>query len=69
MSLQMDRCSGGSYKMELFSEMMETKVNLKGISFLWHWAEKRPVTVQIFLSLMACYQCLFLLYLLSVSGA
>lgn len=59
----------GPTEMELFSEMMETKLDLKGISFLGHWAEKRPVTVQMLLPLMPCYQCLFLLYLLSVSGA
>lgn len=59
----------GPAEMELFSEMMETKLDLKGISFLGYWTEQRPVTVQMFLPLMPCYQFLFLLYLLSVSGA
>ena len=34
-------------EMELFSGMIEAKLALKGISFLGHWAEKRPTSLYI----------------------
>lgn len=44
--LQMDRYDGGFHRDGTISEMMETMLVLKGISFLGHWAEKGPITTQ-----------------------